>query len=374
MKKSRVSIALPLAAAAALTVGSVQALTVTPAGTGLGFSLSEFASGFPDDGGLAGNSPIGPVGITFPTSGGVMVADANGNLYSFANDTNGQTVSQATLDHNYGTRDAYGLAVDNGNVYMTQQQVSLTDIFAGSTGSVEQVGNTGLPVGSVYTAPSIGGFTPSSAPTEIVKNPNDGNLLVGLFFGNSIVDLNPASNASTTLISGIPGHPDGFTLSPDGKTLYVVAEEANGNHILGYNAITGAATGYDSGVIAGADGLSVGVGTLSSDLFVNTNGGTVDLLNLSANTQTVIADSGTRGDFVVADPNNPSLLITQDHSVWRLTAPTGGGFAFGGAPTVTVTPPPPPPTGAVPEPSSLALIPLGLIALAVRRRFVRSLV
>jgi len=42
--------------------------------------------------------------------------------------------------------------------------------------------------------------------------------------------------------------------------------------------------------------------------------------------QSVIATGGSRGDFVVVDPNNDSLLLTQTDRVLRLTAPNGSGF------------------------------------------------
>jgi hypothetical protein len=74
------------------------------------------------------------------------------------------------------------------------------------------------------------------------------------------------------------------------------------------------------------DGSALGTGTLSGNIFVNTNSGTLVELNLATKVQTVIASGGSRGDFVEADPNG-SLLLTQSDSVLRLTAPEGGGFA-----------------------------------------------
>jgi hypothetical protein len=63
--------------------------------------------------------------------------------------------------------------------------------------------------------------------------------------------------------------------------------------------------------------------------------------------QTVIANSGSRGDFVKVDPNG-TLLVTQGDSIVRLTAPAGGSFSS-------------------PEPGSVGLIAGGLGLLAVLR-------
>src|SRR5271166_2317656 len=87
-------------------VGQVKAsMLLTTTAISEGFTLSTFATGFPDSPG------IGPIGIAFPSTGGVLVGDyANGGIYQFASDTDGQTAS--THVGNYGQSNASGLAVD----------------------------------------------------------------------------------------------------------------------------------------------------------------------------------------------------------------------------------------------------------------------
>jgi hypothetical protein len=59
-----------------------------PPATADGFTLTTFASGFPNSG---TNTP-GPIGIAFPSSGSVMVTDvASGQVVIFPTDTDGQS-------------------------------------------------------------------------------------------------------------------------------------------------------------------------------------------------------------------------------------------------------------------------------------------
>lgn len=72
------------ATAVAATAGrSAQAagLTLTSAGVNQGLSLTTFASGFPNLN--VGSGSAGPLGIAFPTTGGVLVSDYPGNVRHF---------------------------------------------------------------------------------------------------------------------------------------------------------------------------------------------------------------------------------------------------------------------------------------------------
>src|SRR5437899_2711927 len=77
------------------------ALTLTPAGTGQGFSLSTFASGFPTfDNGRPGFFD-GPFGIGFPAGGAVLVLDVFGDMRRFPTDTDGQNAGSVPVTANY---------------------------------------------------------------------------------------------------------------------------------------------------------------------------------------------------------------------------------------------------------------------------------
>src|SRR5690242_14132778 len=87
-------------------------MTLTAAGTAL-FTLSTFADNFPTTG-----TCCGPLGIAFPTTGGVMVADYPGNVRVFATDTDGQQASAGVIGQNFGFHNGVGLASLNGAIYM----------------------------------------------------------------------------------------------------------------------------------------------------------------------------------------------------------------------------------------------------------------
>ena len=60
-------------------------LTVTAAGHAAGFGLSTFATGFP-----VRSDGVGPLGVVFPASGGVLVDEGLWNVRLFPSDTDGQ--------------------------------------------------------------------------------------------------------------------------------------------------------------------------------------------------------------------------------------------------------------------------------------------
>jgi hypothetical protein len=318
--------------AAALAVGLGSAspakagMTLTAAGISEGFTLSTFADGFPSGGG------VGPVGITYTNTGGVMVSEYNqGRVAVFAADVDGQHYSGATLSSSfYGGNDPAGLArTSNGNIYMARQQ-------AGTLVQVDQNGN--------FLATIASGL---GSATGIATNPNNDHLFVSNVGGGStIYDIDPTTGNKVVFKSVAA---DGLTATND--TLFAEV----GGHILGFRISDGAQV-FDSGFINGADGAAAGTGTLAGKVYVNTNFGQVVEVNVATNTQTVIATGGSRGDLVSVDPSNGTLLLTQTDSVLRLQGPAGGGFGSG---------------SATPEPASVTLLALGAVGMLgyrLRRR------
>jgi hypothetical protein len=106
----------------------------------------------------------------------------------------------------------------------------------------------------------------------------------------------------------------------------------------------------------GSTGVIQGSNLLSGDIIANSNDGTVWLLDPKTHVNTIIANNGSRGDYVGIDNNNGSLFLSQTDSVYRLTCGTNCTF-----------------TNAVPEPETYALMLAGLGVLGVISRRRKSL-
>ena len=297
-------------------------LTLTPAGVSQGLGLSTFATGFP----TAFSGTLGPLGIAFTAGGGVLVSDRQGNVRLFATDADGQIASAAPVGQNYGDGDALGLAKVGANFYMAQ----------GQAGKIVQINANGTFNQDIVTGLSL-------PPAGMAVNPTNGHLFVSTGGSNQIYDVDPVARTKTLFMT-VSG-PDGLSIS-DGNTLYVAA--AGTGHILGYNIATKTQV-FDSGFIpGGVDGTAAGSGPFSNLLFVNLNNGSVVEVNLTTAAQTVIANGGSRGDFVTVDPSNNTLLLTQSSSVVRLN-----GASF------------------VPEPTSMVLLGLSAVLFTARRNRTR---
>ena len=93
--------------------GTVHAdMTLTAAGVAAGFTLTTFATNFPNTG--AGGT--GPVGIAFPGNG-VMVSDWPGNVRVFPSHADGQDAGAVPATA-YGVANAVGLAQIGGKLYI----------------------------------------------------------------------------------------------------------------------------------------------------------------------------------------------------------------------------------------------------------------
>jgi hypothetical protein len=288
-------------------------LNLTPAGVARGISISIFAVDFPTI------ANVGPFGMAFPSNGGVLVSDAPGNVRLFPTDTDGQSADWFSPAQNYGGfANAADLVQVDGNIYMSQNP----------NGSVIQINEDGT-----FNQVIVSGI-PGAAGMAV--NRTNGHLFVSASSIGQIVDVDPVAQTSTLFVNGVA---DGLAISADGSTLY--ASDPTIGHVIGYDTST-ASIVFDSGVIPGGiDGITEGTGSLAGNLYVNVNNGTVVEVNIADPTQnTVIADRGSRGDFVTVDPHDGSVFFTQTDRIVRLRFPTGPAprhfpgqstFASGGA-------------------------------------------
>jgi hypothetical protein len=128
-------------------------LTLTADGQAAGFGLSTFATGFPEQSGH-----VGPWGMVFPASGGVLVSDAVDNVRLFPSDSDGQNAATVPpVSSVLAPSGPAGMARVGANVYLMMtgpnQVAQLNDV-----GTVNKV---------VATVPS---------PLGVAVNPLNGHL------------------------------------------------------------------------------------------------------------------------------------------------------------------------------------------------------
>lgn len=247
---------------------------MTTDSTAAGFGMSTFSDNYPSTGFSCGG------GIAFRTDGKVIVSDYPGNVRVLT-DVDGQDASTVTPANNYGTGEVVGLTNMGGTIYGASQSSNsvYSMAFDGSSRSSS-------PVSRARRA------SPTTEPTHFVS-------------GGGLISKVTAGGVVTSFETG------GFDgLSVDVSAGIIYASASSIGHILGFRISDGVQV-FDSGPISGGmDGVAISQRTLAGNLFVNTNGGTLVELNAASLVQTVIADGGSRCDFVTVDPNG-TLLLTQ---------------------------------------------------------------
>jgi hypothetical protein len=330
--KNTIAAAAALAAGLAVCNPAQAALTLTADAVNLGFSLTTFATINP------GSTGFGPFGIAVAPNGNVIVSNyADSMRYTFSN-ADGQTLGSAlsSTPSNSGTQ-AYGstfaaaYGTQNGQYVQFKPDGSIDHALTGVTAS-----------------PYLGMW----------GNLTNGHLIATSFSG--LIDIDPLANGglgSFRVINGAFG--DGVSVSPDGKTAFL----EQGGGFATYDIATGAQLSVVGG-FPGADGTGVinSTNALNGNVIVNTNFGEIWMYNPTTTVSTLLANGGTRGDYVSPDVTNGTLLLDFSDIVARLSCGQGCGI---GAPPVT----------GVPEPETYALMlaGLGVVGFMARRRSSRRI-
>lgn len=300
-------------------------LALTPDGVADGFTLTTFVSGYSF--GAPFSTNYGPLAEGILPNGNVVTGSfGDAKIYVFK-DVDGQTLSSAVsaTPYTFGPGNGfYAMTTAGGQAYGAQQQGGPYELFTTNG-----------------THSAIPGLTATSF-LGMWGDPVNGHIIASAQQG--LIDINP-TDATFRVIAANPDA-DGVTVSPDGKTLYV-ANVGNGT-IQAYDIGTGALLNTYSGNGHGPDGTGViSGGKFNGDIIVNNNDGTVGLIDPTLGTEDIIANGGSRGDWVSPDTSNGTLFLSQIEEVARLSC--GPGCTIGGPP-------------ATPEPASLALLGTALLA------------
>jgi hypothetical protein len=313
-----------------LSMPAHASLVLTATGVSDGFTLTTFVSGY--------DAQYGPLAQGIAPNGNVITGSlinttgAPGPSIMVFKDIDGQKLTGALLSPAYTCTTGncnFAMTTAGGQVYGAQAQGGVYEHF-NSDGTFSPIANLeadGLRDNLGMWGDPVNG--------HIITTSNDG-----------LVDINPVAGTFRVINAFVNG--DGVSVSPDGSTAYVEV----GGDVNAYDISTGALLkSYAAGAAPDGTGVISG-GKFNGDVVVNGNFGTVGLLDPTTSAFVIIADGGSRGDFVSPDSNNGTLFLSQNEEVARLSCGEGCSFV-------------PPP---VPEPATFALFGTALVSLIAIRR------
>ena len=336
---------LPIPGSATVTFGTgtgtppcASAPSITP---GAGYAVTSFATGFG-----YGNC-IGPTGVAFDQSGNLYVADDQaGGVYRFP--PQGGVADTATLlpqSQIYFQPIGLAFSKDGTQLYLASSNCN------GTTGScaIFQIDPS--------TGALLHGFAPNgNGYYALATDPISGDLFATAPRDGHVYRIsNPASANPSESVYADPGfYLDGLAFAPNG-TLYSAATSNGGdiNQIDGTNSATPGAATVITAIPGSPDGIAVAVDPANPGqvqaLYVNTNSGSLYKVDLTQNPAAVstVFSGGSRGDFVAVGPDG-CLYATQTDQVVKITAADGtcSLAPSSAAPLIKLTP-----TSIAPNPS-----------------------
>ncbi len=282
---------------------------ITPAGTALGFSLSEVIKGL-------------PASVVF---GAAVNSDHN-------------------IIFNDGSRNYVIADVDNqvfsspGTVLTSAAFGAAPSAFAVANGSIWA---SGIGFWNLNNDGSVNTDYSASIPAwyGMSTNPVTGHIVAFGQPGLIDIDVSSGTPTYTVIKGGVTA--DGVAVSPDGTKAYLGYEFSN---IVDLIDPTHPVSSF--GVVGGIDGLVViaSNNALNGSIVVGTTVGNIVLVDPNTHAQTVLATGGN-ADYVSPDPTTGTLLLGSGNSMIRLSCGPGCGFS------------------PVPEPASAGLVALGLAGL-----------
>ena len=264
-----------------------------------GFAVTDFATGFPNQG-------IGPIGVAFDSTNQLFVMDLfSGQLFTFG-PSGGPATTPLNATPIPGSPTGIAFAKD-GRLYAARQHAEDIVELSPTTGAVLRV------VGGVPGA------------TGLATDPISGDLFASDPTGSGIYRIsNFAAGPGAVTHYASTGATDGLTFAPDG-TLYAAIFGQSIAKVAGTNSSTPGAFSVIADLPL-SDGAAVANTAPGQPpvIFGNRNDGIITRIDLSTSppTLTNIVTGGSRGDFVAVGPDG-CLYATQTDRVIKVTNADG---------------------------------------------------
>jgi len=156
-------------------------------------------------------------------------------------------------------------------------------------------------------------------PQDVVVDPQTGDLYIASFTSGIYRVQDPDGSPIVTQFV-LSGSFDGIVMTSNGNRIYAAAYDIQ--HVKGFDRSANLVLDVDLSP-HGPDGLAVAnpatvIGTedVSNNIFVNSNDGTVERIDVNnGNAITIVASGGSRGDLAKTGPDGCFYVTQSDHVV-----------------------------------------------------------